>query len=140
MRKNILTLSFLCSALLLLLAPCQRAQAQQASANPTAQPTASLTESDKISRLIYFVGNLQGATFIRNGGEHTPKDAAAHLQSKLNKHHAKIKTANDFIDLLATKSSATGEYYQIKMANGSTTETYKLLQAELARIESGSSH
>ncbi|MFT2008933.1 DUF5329 family protein [Pontibacter sp. 13R65] len=121
--------------LLLLFSTSPGALAQQAPVARNQQASTALSENEKISRLISFVGNLQGATFIRNGNKHSPKDAAAHLRSKFDKHHAKIKTAHEFIELLATKSSASGEYYKIKMADGTTTETYKILSNELVKLE-----
>ncbi|WP_187261700.1 DUF5329 family protein [Pontibacter beigongshangensis] len=112
-----------------------KASAQEASDTSAIPAAEGITEKTKIDGLISYVENLQGATFIRNGSEHTPQDAAAHLRAKFDKHHAKIKSANEFIELLATKSSVSGEYYKIRLSDGSTTETYKLLHQELARIE-----
>jgi hypothetical protein len=99
------------------------------------QPVQRLSEEQKIDQLLQYVSNMQGATFIRNGDDHSPGDAAKHLRSKFRKHAGKIKTAHDFIDHLATKSSISGDVYKIRMADGTTVETYKLLNLELQRIE-----
>ena len=94
-----------------------------------------LTEKQKVEQLLQYISNLQGATFIRNGNKYSPEEAAQHLASKFRKHAKKIKTAHDFIDHLASRSSVSGEAYQIRMADGSVVETGKLLNSELERIE-----
>ncbi|WP_114783038.1 DUF5329 family protein [Botryobacter ruber] len=99
------------------------------------KPVQRLSEEQKIDQLLQYISNMQGATFIRNGSDHSPKDAAKHLRSKFRKHAAKIKTAHDFIDHLATKSSMSGDLYKVRMADGTIVETYKLLNLELQRIE-----
>ncbi|HJW72171.1 MAG TPA: DUF5329 family protein, partial [Geothrix sp.] len=43
---------------------------------------APATEAQKIEALIQGVASLQGAAFIRNGSEHTPREAADHLRLK----------------------------------------------------------
>ncbi len=57
--------------------------------------------------------------FIRNGNEHTAKEAADHLRSKWEQTNGKIKTKKDFIEQLATKSSLTGELYLVQLKDGS---------------------
>lgn len=57
--------------------------------------------------------------FIRNGEEHSPKEAADHLRSKWKQSGGKIKTKQAFIDQLATKSSMTGELYYVILEDGS---------------------
>ncbi len=57
--------------------------------------------------------------FIRNGVEHTAKEAADHLRSKWEQTNGKIKTKKDFIEQLATKSSLTGELYLVQLKDGS---------------------
>jgi hypothetical protein len=100
-----------------------------------AQPP--LTESEKTDRLILFVRNLKGAVFIRNGGEHTPEAAADHLQMKREKAGSRIKTARDFIDKIATKSSVSGTYYTIRFPNGKVFSCQMVLNNELRKMEEG---
>lgn len=57
--------------------------------------------------------------FIRNGDEHTAKEAADHLRRKWGQANGKIKTKKDFIEQLATKSSLTGEFYIVQLKDGS---------------------
>lgn len=94
-----------------------------------------LTESQKIDHLITFIRNLKGATFIRNGGEHTAPEAADHLQMKREKAGFRVKTAQEFIDKIATKSSMSGELYMIRFANGKMFPCQMVLTNELNKLE-----
>lgn len=96
-----------------------------------------LSEEQKIVHLICFVANLKGATFIRNGDEHKPKQAADHLAMKREKAGSRIKTAKEFIDKVATRSSLTGEVYMIRFANGKSFPAQMVLQSELKKLEEG---
>jgi hypothetical protein len=89
---------------------------------------------DEIESLLAYVGNLEGAVFIRNGSEHTPKEAAAHLRMKWEKQADKIRTAEDFITLCAAKSSISGQSYQIRFAEGTTRDSAEVLMRRLADI------
>ena len=93
------------------------------------------TESQKIEKLILFIANLPEATFIRNGEEHKAKDAAAHLRMKKEKAGNRIKTAKDFIEKAASKSSFSGKPYQIRWKNGKLQNIEEILMAELRKIE-----
>lgn len=103
-----------------------------------APPT--LTEAQKITRLISYVRHLQGAVFIRNGTEHTPAEAAAHMQLKWEKSPKHAKTAQDFIRNLASKSSLTGKPYHIRFHDGKTLTAEEALMRELKRIEKDGSN
>lgn len=97
------------------------------------QQTKPLTETQKIEWLIAFIAKQEG-TFIRNGSEYTPAQAAEHLRMKWKKAGDKISTAQDFIKHLASSSSVSGKPYQIKFKNGQVLNVGILLQAELKRI------
>jgi len=77
-----------------------------------------LEEQEKIESLIFIVEQSE-ITFIRNGDEHTSKEAADHLRMKLEKLGEEIKTYDEFIDKCATKSSVSGKPYQVKLNNDS---------------------
>jgi hypothetical protein len=95
-----------------------------------------LSESQKVERLIHYIKSMQNATFIRNGSEHSCKEAAEHLMSKWEKHKSKIRSADEFIEKLASKSGMSGEEYKIKFDNGTVLTTYQVLKKELRRLES----
>lgn len=103
----------------------------------------SLTEEEKVERLIRFIGE-QKATYIRNGTEHTPKEAMDHIRSKFNRARrmfwffgpSKKIGAREFIEKIASHSSTTGRPYQMKYKNGKVAEDLgPLLTRELAKIE-----
>jgi hypothetical protein len=80
-------------------------------------------EADKIQYLISSIETLNGAEFIRNGKVYGATKAAAHLRFKLNMAGDRVKTAEDFIRLCASKSSFSGQPYQIRFSDGVTIET-----------------
>lgn len=96
-----------------------------------------LSDREKIERLIQSIESLEGATFIRNGDEHSAKDAAKHLRTKLKRAGKRVKTANDFIEGLATQSSMSGKPYQIRFADGRTVACGEFLKKKLGEIEQG---
>ena len=102
------------------------------SVNVLQQPK-KLTETQKIESLIAFIGKQEGV-FLRNGGEYTPGQAAEHLRMKWKKGGSAIKTAEIFIDKLASTSSVSGKPYQIRLKNGQTVNLAPLLRAELKRL------
>ena len=93
------------------------------------------TEEQKITELINYVRNLEGATFIRNGSEYSAKAAAEHLEMKRDKAGSRIKTAREFIEQLASESSMSGKKYQIRMKDGKTYFSRDVLMKELQRLE-----
>ena len=98
--------------------------------------TAKLTEEQKINSLIQYI-EKSNAIFIRNGSEYKAVDAAKHLKMKREKAGNKVKTAKEFIDYLASKSSVSGEPYLMKFPNGVTLPVRDILYHELKKLESG---
>jgi hypothetical protein len=110
--------------------------------SPTKEPDdgnaeASLNENEaaRIKRLIDHVRSLEGAVFIRNGQEHTPAEAADHLQRKWNAAADEITTAEQFIDELASRSSTSGEPYRIRFADDSESPSGEYLRKRLAEMD-----
>ncbi len=98
---------------------------------------AATTHADReIDALIASVAQLKGATFIRNGSEHSATDAASHLQLKRRNAGKRIKTAEDFITYCATRSSFSGKPYRIRMANGQTVDSADFFRARLRELRS----
>ncbi|HEV2608497.1 MAG TPA: DUF5329 family protein [Xanthomonadaceae bacterium] len=94
-----------------------------------------LTEQQKIDALIHSVEIMPGTPFIRNGTAYDGKAAAEHLQYKRSHAGDRIKTASDFITFCASKSSISGQPYQIRYADGRTVDAAVYLRDELKRIE-----
>jgi len=101
----------------------------------TQSNTTKLTEKQKIEYLIKSIEKLDGAYFWRNGEYHTAKEAAEHLQMKLKNAGSKIKTAKQFIDNIATKSSMTGQVYKIKFKDGKIVESKVFLYQKLGELD-----
>ena len=70
-----------------------------------------------IQHLLDHVSNSQ-LTFIRNGTEYTGVEAAEHMENKYAYFKKKIKTAEDFIELTASKSLMSGKPYMIVTEHG----------------------
>jgi hypothetical protein len=103
--------------------------------NLNSYSNSKLTENQKIDKLIEYVAGLNDATFIRNGSEHTAKEAANHLKRKRDWIGDDLKTAKQFIEKAATKSSFSGKYYMIKFKDGRKIKNCELLYQKLKEIE-----
>jgi hypothetical protein len=93
-------------------------------------------EKKKIEFLISSVENLKEAKFIRNGSEHDGKEAAIHLRLKLQKAGNMVQTADDFIRLCASKSSASGKPYMIKFSDAKTIKSEEYFREKLKEYNS----
>jgi hypothetical protein len=94
------------------------------------------SEKKKIEFLISSVENLKGAKFIRNGTEHDGKEAAEHLRMKLQNDVGKVKTADDFIRLCASKSYISGKPYLIRSSDGKTIQSEQYFREKLKEYNS----
>ncbi|MBC5773934.1 DUF5329 family protein [Pontibacter sp. KCTC 32443] len=111
------------------------AQQDSLSKNTVAATTKTYSESEKITYLIQCIRTMKGATFIRNGSEHSCQEAADHLKAKWEKHASKIKSAEDFITHLASKSSSSGEAYKIRYPDGREEPTAEVLYQALEQLK-----
>lgn len=92
-------------------------------------------ERARIDRLLRAVGSRQDLKFIRNGKEYSAAQAAEFLQGKLQWNLEKVTTVQDFIDRIGTRSSASGDIYRVRLADGRTIPSAEFLRQELARVE-----
>lgn len=88
-------------------------------------------ENKKIESLISHVENLKDVKFIRNGSSHDPKDAAKFLRGKWRSKEKEIKTAESFIEKVATVSSTSGKPYLIKFNDGNVVKCGDYLRGQL---------
>lgn len=98
-------------------------------------------EELKINFLLEQVGQVDGY-FIRNGTDHSPESAVAHLKMKMEKAMSswfapdKDKwTAEMFIDKIASKSSFSGKPYQIRFKSGQIVNTGEWLNERLKEFK-----
>jgi hypothetical protein len=87
----------------------------------TAQIFAEESLEQTIDYLFHYVETSK-ATFIRNGAEHTPAEAASHIKAKYEHFKNQIKTPEDFIRLSASKSLLTGKPYLVRTSDGKETQ------------------
>lgn len=120
-RRPLVGLRFL--AALVLAAAAAAAPAQTAPA-----------EAQKIEQLIASVERLGDAKFIRNDSAYDANAAADHLRLKLREAGTRVKSAEDFIRLVAAKSSVSGQPYWIRFADGKSVTSEAFLRARLAEI------
>ncbi|MHC8338912.1 YfeK family protein [Pseudomonas sp. HLT2-19-2] len=85
--------------------------------NAQAQATPQVTQ--EIKGLLDFVEHSE-CQFVRNGSEFPGPQARVHLEKKLNYLEGKnmVSSAEDFIDLAATKSSMSGRAYEVRCPEG----------------------
>ena len=94
-------------------------------------------EQRRIDFLLHMVGSLDHSKFIRNGSEYDARAAEAHLRQKLDYGGERLKTAEQFIEYCATRSSLSGKAYQIRLADGNTVEAGPFLRGKLAEFDQG---
>ncbi|GHN00971.1 hypothetical protein WSM22_24600 [Cytophagales bacterium WSM2-2] len=88
-------------------------------------------ETRKIEFLLKEVEQLKGAKFWRNGASYSPRQAAEHLRSKWKRAGKQIRTSTQFIDNIASKSSASGKAYEIELMDGTKVQTSAFLYGKL---------
>ncbi len=74
--------------------------------------TSFAVDNHEIDYLLSYLAE-SGCTFIRNGDEHEAKEARDHLEMKYIHVKKRIKTADDFIDKIASKSSMSRKPYEV---------------------------
>jgi len=102
-----------------------------------APPAAAEIEINHLLGLI----EQSGCEFFRNGTWYDAQRAQAHLRAKYDVLAAndQIKTAEDFIEKAASKSSLSGRPYQIRCGGGAAMTTGKWFSTALARYRNTSS-
>jgi hypothetical protein len=93
------------------------------------------SEAQRIEYLIRSVEQLSNAKFIRNGSAHDAQAAADHLRLKLRQAGGRCKTADDFIRVCGSRSSVSGQPYEIEFADGTLLTSEAFLRAKLKELE-----
>lgn len=99
----------------------------------TAAPAVDPQAKSEIDELLDFI-ETSGARFIRNGTEYSAAEGVQHLREKLARAGDRVKTADDFIAGIASKSYLSGKPYMVKFADGRTQPTGEWLKAHLAEV------
>ena len=96
--------------------------------------TPSADEHATITALIQRVEQMTTMSFMRNGTAHTSAEAAQHMQAKYAYFKEKITSAEDFIDLCASRSEMTGKPYRVKVGDAPPREAGEFLREELRKV------
>ena len=102
---------------------------------PCAFGAKTVREEKRIEHLFQTVESLKGAVFIRNGTEYDATEAGKHLRLKLKLAGDRVKTAEDFIKICASRSSLSGDAYKIRLPDGTTVETAPFFRARLREFD-----
>lgn len=86
----------------------------------------------EIDHLLQYI-ETSGCTFNRNGTVHDGQQAVEHIRKKYAHTKRRIKSTEDFIRYAATKSSISGQPYQVT-CDGVEMPTAEWLTGELARF------
>ena len=111
----------LCGAFLLLLLAAAPVLAQDSADDATSQ----------IAHLLAFI-RASPCTFIRNGDSYDGPAAADHVRDKYEYYRDDIKSAEDFIDLAASRSALSGRAYQVRCPGSDLQPARDWLLGELA--------
>lgn len=103
--------------------------------------TAGVTAPSVRAEIDALLGKLQasGCQFNRNGSWHTGADAKGHLIRKLEYLQDKgtVGSTEQFIELAASRSSASGKPYLVRCGSEAPVESRLWLGRELSSIRAG---
>ena len=102
-------------------------------AAPVAVHAASMSERDKIDALLTDVESHSELKFLRLGSLHTSSEAASMLRTKLRFAGSRVKTADDFINDVAT-ATLSGHPYYVIYPDGKRVSSSEFLHGELERL------
>ena len=86
----------------------------------------------EVDHILTFVRHSQ-CTFIRNGSDHTSAEAADHIAMKAKHAGVTVTNGDTLIDLVASKSSITGQPYHVRCPGLPEMESATWLHGELNR-------
>lgn len=93
-------------------------------------PAIAADMQKEINHLLAFVESTP-CKYERNGTKHTGKEAVEHIKTKYNYFMDDIDSTEKFIELSATKSTTSGNYYMIYCADTSAVKSQQWLLQEL---------
>lgn len=107
--------------------------------SPAVAAEESATTTAEIAHLLNFI-RTSNCEFLRNGSWHASKDAHDHIKKKLDyiRYRDTIRDAEHFIELAATRSSMSGEAYQVRCPGAPLKVCSGWLLDELARFRKSS--
>ncbi len=91
-------------------------------------------EQARITALLDAV-ERSGAQFIREGKTYSAVEGRKHLERKLRHASGRVKTAEEFIEWIASRSSTTGRPYRVRLPSGEEVESAVWFRQRLAEID-----
>ena len=88
----------------------------------------------EIEALIVRVEHARGVVFIRNGREYSAGEAATHVRRKLKAARGRIRTPEQVIEHIGTRSSVTGKPYRVRLTDGRTLDSAAWLRQLLRDV------
>lgn len=89
----------------------------------------------EVNHLLAYVKN-SGCIINRNGSDHAAEKGVSHIESKYDYFRDDINSTEDFIELSATKSTMSGDYYTVTCPGENTIRTQDWLLTELKSFRS----
>ena len=89
----------------------------------------------EVNHLFAFMKN-SGCIVNRNGNDYPAEEGVTHIERKYNYFKDEIKSTEDFIDLSATKSKMSGEFYTVTCPGKETIKSRDWLLVELQKYRS----
>jgi len=89
----------------------------------------------EVNHLLGFVKN-SGCVINRNGSDHPAEKGVDHIELKYDYFRDDIHSTEAFIELSATKSTMSGDYYMVKCPGMETIKTQDWLLIELKKYRS----
>lgn len=86
----------------------------------------------EVAHLLQYIEQSE-CVFARNGKEHGGDEAREHIGKKYDYVKKRVKTAEDFIEYAATRSSLSGKPYLVR-CDGEELLTAQWLRTELERL------
>ena len=87
----------------------------------------------EIEQLLNFIRN-SSCVIDRNGKTYAALKAISHIEKKYAYFEDDIETAEDFIELSATKSTMSGKYYMVRCGADEQIRTREWLMQELRSL------
>lgn len=89
-------------------------------------------KTKEVDHLLTFIKN-SGCIINRNGTDYPAEKGLVHIENKYDYFRDDIESTEDFIELSATKSTMSGDYYTVKCTEKETIKTKDWLLTELKR-------
>lgn len=92
-------------------------------------------EQRRIDALLDALASDRRSRFVRAGIDYSGAEAARFLRAKMQAQGASVRTAEDFIERIASRSSTTGRAYRVCRAEGDCVDAGEHLRAVLAHLK-----